>query len=69
MDTTYSPRNEHDEYNYALCKFQYHSLWGMLTVPDAPQKYEDAPISLQLVARRYEEEKLLAAMEYIQKLI
>lgn len=36
---------------------------------DEPEKYRDAPVSLQLVARRYEDEKLVEAMEYIEKSI
>ena len=32
---------------------------------DEPSKYVDAPISLQLVGRRYEEEKLIEALEVI----
>lgn len=39
---------------------------GLLTcVVDEPSKYIDAPISLQLVGRRYEEEKLIEALEVI----
>jgi amidase len=34
-------------------------------VVDEPSKYVDAPISLQLVGRRYEDEKLIEAMELI----
>ena len=32
---------------------------------DEPSKYVGAPISLQLVGRRYEEEKLIEALEMI----
>lgn len=32
-------------------------------------KYAGAPISLQLVGRRYEDEKVLEALEYIQEQI
>lgn len=32
---------------------------------DDPEKYIDAPISLQLVGRRYEDEKVLEALELI----
>ncbi|KAJ9224000.1 hypothetical protein DTO169C6_3620 [Paecilomyces variotii] len=38
----------------------YESLYGKGT--DGPRKYCDAPISLQLVSRRFQEEKLLAVM-------
>lgn len=39
---------------------------GLLTcVLDEPSKYVDAPVSLQLVGRRYEEESLIQALEVI----
>ena len=34
---------------------------------DEPSKYLDAPISLQLVGRRYEEEKLIEALGLIMQ--
>ena len=36
---------------------------------DEPEKYANAPISLQLVGRRYEDEKVVEAMEYIQEML
>ena len=33
--------------------------------PDDPAKFLDAPISLQLVGRRYEDEKVIEALEFI----
>lgn len=50
MEESYQPRNEQDRYNYNLY--------------DA-EKFRDAPISLQLVGRRYEDEKLIEALELI----
>ncbi|KAF1982542.1 amidase [Aulographum hederae CBS 113979] len=47
----YQPRNEKDEFNYGIYD---------------PEKYRDAPVSLQLVGRRYEDEKVLQALEFIQ---
>ena len=38
--------NEKDEYNY--------QLWN-----SGPEKYQGAPVSLQLVGRRYEDEKVM----------
>jgi amidase len=32
---------------------------------DDPERYVDAPISLQLVGRRYEDEKVIEALEMI----
>ncbi|KAK3675405.1 hypothetical protein LTR78_004915 [Recurvomyces mirabilis] len=49
-DKDYVPRNAQDKYNHELYK---------------PETYIDAPISLQLVGRRYEEEKLIEALEFI----
>ncbi|KAK0922625.1 hypothetical protein LTR91_004360 [Friedmanniomyces endolithicus] len=48
----YTPRNEQDKYNYELYK---------------PETYIDAPISLQLVGRRYEDEKLIEALEMMSE--
>ena len=47
VDSDYNPMNGKDEYN--------HELWQ-----SGPEKYEGAPISLQLVGRRYEDEKVRA---------
>ncbi|KAF2655066.1 putative glutamyl-tRNA amidotransferase subunit A [Lophiostoma macrostomum CBS 122681] len=51
-EADYVPRNEKDKYNYELYE---------------AEKYANAPISLQLVGRRYEDEKVVEAMEYIQE--
>jgi len=40
-----------------------------LTMSDEPEKYRDAPISLQLVGRRYEDEKVIQALELIKKYV
>lgn len=53
IDERYKPRNERDEYN--------HQLWQ-----SGPGKYIGAPVSLQLVGRRYEDEKVVETLEYIQ---
>jgi len=47
----YQPRNENDAYNYELYD---------------PEKYKDAAISLQLVGRRYDDEKIIQALEFIK---
>ncbi|ORY19818.1 amidase signature domain-containing protein [Clohesyomyces aquaticus] len=51
-DTSYKPRNPKDAYN--------HDLYS-------PEKYANAPVSLQLVGRRYEDEKVVEAMEYMME--
>ncbi|KAL9093803.1 MAG: hypothetical protein Q9159_000105 [Coniocarpon cinnabarinum] len=53
-EPSYKPRNADDAYNHALY---------------VPEKYQDAPLSLQLVGRRYDEEKLISIMERIEKLL
>ncbi|QDS68693.1 hypothetical protein FKW77_002767 [Venturia effusa] len=53
-DEGYEPRNEKDKYNHDLYE---------------PELYKDAPISLQLVGRRYDDEKIIQALEFMQKRI
>ena len=63
-DKDYKPANDKDEYNYKLCTCTMTSCpiepRSMLTdyFLDDPEKYAGAPISLQLVGRRYEDEKV-----------
>lgn len=47
----YVPRNELDRYN--------HELY-------TPERYLDAPVGLQLVGRRYEDEKVIKALEILR---
>ncbi|KAK8060770.1 hypothetical protein PG996_010700 [Apiospora saccharicola] len=49
----YTPRNDADEYNWS--QWKEHGAEG----------YKGGPISLQLVGRRYDDEKVLAALEVI----
>lgn len=51
-DTTYLPMNDQDKFN--------HDLYS-------PERYVDAPIGLQLVTRRFEDEKCLAILEVIEQ--
>lgn len=48
----YKPMNEKDKFN--------HELYN-------PSKYVDAPIGLQIVTRRFEDEKCLAILEVVEK--
>ncbi|EXJ95962.1 hypothetical protein A1O1_01087 [Capronia coronata CBS 617.96] len=50
----YTPLNAQDEWN--------HKLYS-------PDKYVDAPVSLQLVGRRYDDEKVFEAMEVIKSVV
>lgn len=51
-DTNYVPMNDQDKFNYDLY---------------SPERYTDAPIGLQLVTRRFEDEKCLAILKVIEK--
>lgn len=55
IDQDYVPMNEKDKYN--------HELWN-----SGPEKYKGAPISLQLVGRRYEDEKVTIKCPFRTKL-
>ncbi|KAL1970451.1 hypothetical protein VTN77DRAFT_4095 [Rasamsonia byssochlamydoides] len=52
IEADYKPRNEKDEFNYKLYD---------------PEVYRDAPVSLQLVGRPFEDEKLLEALDFIHE--
>jgi len=51
-DEEYKPKNEQDKF--------VHDMYS-------PEKYVDAPVSLQVVGRRQEDEKVLAALEAIER--
>ncbi|KAL8995184.1 MAG: hypothetical protein Q9169_005043 [Polycauliona sp. 2 TL-2023] len=51
VEEGYEPMNEKDAFNYGLYE---------------PERYRDAPVSLQLIGRRYEDEKVIEAFEYIK---
>lgn len=51
-DTTYTPKNEEDKFVYDMY---------------SPEKYTDAPVSLQIVGRRQRDEKVIAALAAIEK--
>jgi amidase len=51
-DDDYVPMNDKDRFNWELY---------------SPEKYTDAPVSLQVVTRRFEDEKCLAVLGVIEK--
>ncbi|EXJ81386.1 hypothetical protein A1O3_07677 [Capronia epimyces CBS 606.96] len=51
-DETYVPKNEQDKFCYELY---------------TPERYKDAPVSLQIIGRRNHDEKVLAALVEIEK--
>ncbi|KAL8714578.1 MAG: hypothetical protein Q9220_001526 [cf. Caloplaca sp. 1 TL-2023] len=54
VEENYEPMNEKDAFNYRLYE---------------PDKYQGAPVSLQFIARRYEDEKVIEALSYIKEKI
>ena len=66
QDQDYVPRNEQDKFNQSLCKScLYPERWTeisgdrFLTRKDNdPSMYKGLPVSLQLVGRRYDDEKV-----------
>lgn len=63
-NTSYKPVNALDEENHQLCMSFFLSLAviGKLIkdATDDPELWHNAPISLQLVGRQFEDERLLA---------
>ena len=63
QDKNYVPTNEHDNDNYNLCKHFHllcnaHNLIADGVADEDPEQFRGAPVSLQLVGRRYEDEKV-----------
>jgi Asp-tRNA(Asn)/Glu-tRNA(Gln) amidotransferase A subunit family amidase len=50
---------------YHACMFSVQGKPDMYGT-DEPEKYRNAPVSLQFVGRRYEDEKVIEAVEYLQ---
>lgn len=55
IEETYVPRNADEAYNL--------KLWQ----ENGAEGYKDAPISLQIVGRRYEDEKVIQALEIVKE--
>ncbi|GAD94024.1 acetamidase [Paecilomyces variotii No. 5] len=51
-DLGYKPKNAEDQFVYAMY---------------APEKYQDAPVSLQIIGRRHYDEKVIAALTEIER--
>jgi hypothetical protein len=55
-----------DMENWKLCKFENRAiLFTELIRADDAHEFDGLPVSLQLVGRRFEDEKVLAVLEYI----
>jgi amidase len=54
LETNFQPMSEHDTYNHALYD---------------PEVFHGLPVSLQIVGRRFEDEKVLAVLKYVKERI
>lgn len=52
IEVDYVPKNKHDAFVYKMY---------------APEAFADAPVSLQIIGRRQEDEKVLAALAEIER--
>lgn len=52
-ESNYVPRNEFDKFN--------HELYAK------PEQYEGMPVNLQIVGRRFYDEKVLAGLEAVER--
>ena len=62
-DEGYVPTNAQDQYNHNLCKrFRFlcteYDVFAYEIADEDPEQFRGAPVSLQLVGRRYEDEKV-----------
>ena len=65
FDKSYTPLNDIDRMNWEACKhilYEWHSEQLALTrnFADDPEVYDGAPVGVQIVARKHEEEKVWA---------
>ena len=73
FDNDYQPMNETDRKNWEACKSLFRFLPGAYTVlgsayegyQDDPEIYDGAPVGLQIVARKHEEEKVWAMAKIV----
>ncbi|CAF9940527.1 MAG: hypothetical protein ALECFALPRED_008702 [Alectoria fallacina] len=71
-DDEYSPTNDQDQFNHDLCKSSISSrafVQPLISEDNGPEKYLGLPVSLQLVGRRYEDEKVVEALAYMKEKI
>ena len=69
VDISYQPLNPTDKMNWEACKFSFTILvfvvpLTMITADD-PDIYDGAPVGVQLVARKFEEEKIWAVAKIV----
>lgn len=61
VDKDFKPANERDAYIQSLCMFisQLNVLCLHVRLKVSPEEYEGAPITVQLVCRRFREEECI----------
>ena len=64
--TSYRPISAADRECYEQCK---QIDFTLKLIIDDPEKYEGGPVGLQVIGRRFEEEKVLEILEVIQRAI
>ena len=71
VDNTYKPISEADERNWNACKcIAFAGLWlrcrtDIFVTLDDPEIYDGGPVGVQIIARKFEEEKILAIAKVI----
>jgi amidase len=72
VDATYKPINDLDRKNWDACKYSHRWNWLVrhtanenATSADDPEIYDGAPVGIQIVARKFEEEKVLAIAKIV----
>ena len=74
----YTPLNDLDELNWNACMFRLgclvssyfgYSQLMMMIIIDDPEIYDGGPVGVQIVARKFEEEKVLAVGKIIQQIL
>jgi amidase len=82
FNDSYKPLGDTDRKNWEACKY-YISKWfnhtydfgnngfkiNLLTWTDDPAAYDGAPVGVQIVGRKFEEEKCLALANIIQRVL
>ena len=72
VEEGYKPISGIDKENWDLCehlKLYVRQGGDVLTGIDDPEVFDGLPVSLQLVGRRFEDEKVVAALEYIKNAV
>lgn len=74
IDPSYIPLNDLDKKNWEWCKSTNRSPSGCFTYltfceTGDPEAYDGAPVGLQIVARKYEEEKVWAIARMIDAIL